>query len=78
MTLDTGEDKVTKLKDRMKCYFVSMNAAYIANLGLAFWEYWGPFCTETRLYPKCMTVAAVLYVINYGYHRYLHSNHYFL
>jgi hypothetical protein len=55
-----------------------MNAIYILNGGLAFFRWYGPFCTDRKLYPPCMTVAAILYLVNAGYHRYLHNNHYFL
>jgi len=76
--LNTGESEVESLKKRTNCYFYTMNFLYAANLVLACFEYFGPFCSQNNLYPKCLTSAAALYVINYGYHRYLHGNHYFL
>lgn len=76
--LNTGETEVDSLKKRTNCYFYTMNILYLLNLVLACFSYFGPFCTQQNLYPKCMSIACALYVINYMYHYYLHKNNYFL
>ena len=74
--LKTDEGPILKqLTDK---YFYSMNALYILNLGAAYSEWFGPWCTPKWLYPACLTACAGLYVINYLYHLYLAKNNYFL
>jgi hypothetical protein len=66
-----------KLKKRTGIFFIVMNILYLLNLILAFTDLFGPWCSP-HVYPLCFTFAAALYWMNYSYHTYLKSNHYFI
>ena len=74
--LDTEDAPL--LKKRTNVYFILMNCAYIATFGLAFVVWFGPWCSSDNLYPPVLTICALLYWVNCGYHYYLNSHGYFL
>jgi hypothetical protein len=67
-----------ELRKRTNPYFITMNLIYLLNFGLAFTQFFGPWCTSNNLYPPCLTIAACLYWTNYAYHSYLSKNSFFL
>ena len=65
-TLPCMEGRV--LRRRTKFYFVTMNCLYVALIGVAFIPGMKPLCTDEKAYPYVLTLAQVLFVINYLFH----------
>lgn len=74
--LDT--DDAHTLKSRTNVYFVLMNCAYLVTFGLSFVVWFGPWCSSDNLYPPVLTICALLYWGNCGYHYYLNAQGYHL
>lgn len=45
---------------------------------MTFSEKYGPWCTETALYPPVLNFSAALFVFNALFHFYMHYNNYWL
>lgn len=74
--LDT--DDAASLKKRTNVYFILMNIAYIVVFSLSFIKWFGPWCSPSNLYPPVLTLCAILYWANCGYHYYLNTHGYYL
>jgi len=74
--LKTAESE--KLRERVRPYYYTMNVFYIICLVLSFNEYFGPYCSANKLYPRVMNFQAGLFLVNMCYHHYLHKKNYWL
>lgn len=74
--LKTPERKLLRRKTNF--YFLVMNLLYMVCFVMSFTNEYGPWCTNTNLYPPVMNYATFLFFMNAGYHSYMHSKGYWL
>jgi len=74
--LKTPERKLLRRKTNF--YFLIMNLLYMVCFVMSFTAAFGPFCTNTQLYPPVMRFATILFLINAGWHTYMHKKNYWL
>jgi hypothetical protein len=74
--LRTPERKL--LRKRTNMYFLIMNMLYIICFVMTLTNEYGPWCTQTQLYPPVMNFATVLFCMNAAMHFFMHSQNYWL
>lgn len=74
--LRTPERKL--LRKKTNFYFLVMNLLYFTCFLMSFSSKYGPWCTDSILYPPVMNFTAVLFVFNAVFHFYMHYNKYWL
>lgn len=74
--LRTPERKLLRKKTNL--YFLVMNTLYLINFILTFTKKYGPWCTQTNLYPPVLDFTAILFIFNAMFHFYAHYNGYWL
>ena len=74
--LKTPERKLLRRKTNF--YFLVMNVLYIVCFVMSLTNEFGPWCTNTKLYPPVMNYATVLFFMNAAFHSFMHYKKYWL
>jgi hypothetical protein len=74
--LKTPERKLLRRKTNF--YFLIMNLLYMVCFVMSFTQEYGPWCTNTNLYPPVMNYATVLFFMNAAFHTFMHYKKYWL
>jgi len=66
------------LRKHTNWFMIAMNLLYGITIGISFHPSFGPVCRVGKLYPPCMNFVNSLFILNYFYHLYMHSQGYWL